>query len=149
MAPLPHFAARPQIPGVPRPLPAAQREVLRALTCAAVPEADALDAAGWDAVLGTVATALAARPAALRRQLSLLLRALEWLPVLRYGRRLSRLDAARRARVLARLERAPLLALRRGFWGARTLVLMGYYTRPGADAEVGYRADPRGWEARA
>ncbi len=40
------------------------------------------------------------------------------------------------------------IELRRGFWGLRTLALMGYYARPAAAASVGYHADPRGWEAR-
>ena len=35
----------------------------------------------------------------------------------------------------------PLLLLRRGFWGLRTLVFLGYYARPEAAAEIGYRAD--------
>src|SRR5439155_23487403 len=73
---------------------------------------------------------------------------LEWLPLFRYGRRLSRLDPARRARFLDLVQRAPVLLLRRGCWGVRTLVLMGYYGRPGAAADIGYRADARGWEAR-
>src|SRR2546430_10017405 len=50
---------------------------------------------------------------------------LEWFPLLRYGRRLSRLDPARRTKFLDQLQRAPMLLLRRGFWGVRTLVLMG------------------------
>ena len=41
-----------------------------------------------------------------------------------------------------------MLAVRRGFWGLRTLVFMGYYARPEAAAAIGYRADVRGWEAR-
>ncbi len=73
---------------------------------------------------------------------------LEWLPLLRYGRRLSRLDPARRLAFLERVEAAPLVVVRRGFWGLRTLILMGYYGRPAAAAAIGYRADPRGWEVR-
>jgi hypothetical protein len=30
----------------------------------------------------------------------------------------------------------------------RTLVYMGYYARPAARAEVGYRATTEGWEGR-
>jgi hypothetical protein len=33
-------------------------------------------------------------------------------------------------------------------WGLRTLFLLGYYSRPAAAREIGYRADPRGWDAR-
>jgi hypothetical protein len=77
-----------------------------------------------------------------------LLQLLEWLPVLRYGRRLSSLDVARRTRVLELFQTAPVLLLRRGVWGVRTLALMGYYGRPAGAAAIGYRADPRGWESR-
>ena len=122
--------------------------VFRVVATCVVPEAGGLDAAQWDEMAAIVARAIAARPRALQRQLALFFTLLEWLPLLRYGRRLSRLDAGRRARVLDRLQRAPVLLLRRGFWGVRTLILMGYYGRPAAAAAIGYRADPRGWEAR-
>jgi len=122
--------------------------VFRAVATCVVPEAGGLDAAQWDEMAAIVARAIAARPRALRRQLALFFTLLEWLPLLRYGRRLSRLDAGRRTRVLDRLQRAPVLLLRRGFWGVRTLILMGYYGRPAAAAAIGYRADARGWEAR-
>ena len=122
--------------------------VFRAVATCVVPEASRLDAAQWDEMAATVARAIAARPRAMQRQLALFLILLEWLPLLRYARPLSRLDPARRTRFLDRLQRSPLLLLRRGFWGVRTLVLMGYYGRPVAAAEIGYRADARGWEAR-
>ena len=122
--------------------------LFRAVATCVVPEAGGLDAAQWDEMAAIVARAIAARPRALQRQLALFFTLLEWLPLLRYGRRLSRLDAERRARVLDRLQRAPVLLLRRGFWGVRTLILLGYYGRPAAAAAIGYRADARGWEAR-
>ena len=122
--------------------------VFRAIALTVVPEAARLERAEWDELEAIVAHALAARPPRLRRQLGLLLYLLEWLPVLRYGRRLSGLDAPRRARVLEAWQAAPLPLLRRGAWGVRTLVLMGYYGRPAAARAVGYRADPRGWDAR-
>ncbi len=124
------------------------RPVFRAITETVVPEAAALDADGWAALEGIVEHALAPRPPRMRRQLVVLIRAIEWLPLLRYGRRFSRLDAARRTRFLAALQESRLLLLRRGFWGLRTLALMGYYAQPRAAASIGYRADPRGWEAR-
>jgi hypothetical protein len=127
---------------------ASVRPIVRAIGNTVVPEATRLDPAAWAAVEDTVAAALAARPAALRRQVLLFLRLLEWLPALRYGRRFTRLDPERRARVLTRLQDAPLLLVRRGVWGLRTLILMGYYGRDAAAREIGYRADPRGWDAR-
>ncbi len=122
--------------------------VFRAVATCVVPEATRLEVAQWDEMEAIVARAIAARPRSVRRQLALFLILLEWLPLLRYARRLSRLDAARRANFLDRLQRAPLLLLRRGFWGVRTLILMGYYGRPAAVTDIGYRVDARGWEAR-
>jgi predicted metal-dependent hydrolase len=122
--------------------------LLRAVATCVVPEAARLDPAQWDELEAIVARAVAARSRAVQRQLALFLTLLEWLPLLRYARRLSRLDPARREKFLDRLQRAPLLLLRRGFWGVRTLILMGYYGRPAAAADIGYRADARGWEAR-
>ena len=124
------------------------RGVFRALATSVVPEASQLDAAQWDEVEDIVDRALAARGPTVRCQLTLYIALLEWLPLLRYGRRFSQLDAGRRTRWLGRLQGAPVLLLRRGFWGLRTLVLMGYYGRPGAATAIGYGADLRGWEAR-
>jgi hypothetical protein len=129
-------------------LPRRSQRVFRAIAATVVPEAARLTAAEWDELEGIVAGVVAARAPRLRRQLVALLQLLEWLPLLRYGRRLSDLDVARRTRVLQRLQTAPLLLLRRGVWGVRTLVLMGYYGRPAAASSIGYRADPRGWAGR-
>jgi len=125
-----------------------QREAFRAIAATVVPEAARLDPAEWNDVERIVTRAIAARPGRLQRQLAMLLRFLEWIPLFRYGRRFSRLDPARRARFLDSLQTSRLLLARRGIWGLRTLVLMGYYGRPRAAAAIGYRADPRGWEAR-
>ncbi|HKW41045.1 MAG TPA: hypothetical protein VJN39_07345 [Gemmatimonadales bacterium] len=129
-------------------LPRRAQLVFHAIATTVVPEVAGLAAAEWDELEGVVARAVAARPARLQRQLRVLLQLLEWLPVLRYGHRLSSLDVARRTRVLELMQRAPVLLLRRGLWGVRTLVLMGYYGRAAAAAAIGYRADPRGWERR-
>ena len=123
--------------------------IFRAVLTTVVPDAAALDAAAWAEIDATISGQLAQRPPALRRQLGALLALVQWLPFVRYGRPFTALDTARRTRVLAALERAPLLLLRRGIWGVRTLALLGYYARPAAAQEIGYRADPRGWEARA
>lgn len=124
------------------------RPVFRALAEAIVPETSALEAQGWADVEGIIEEALATRPPIVRRQLRVLIRLLNWMPVLRHGRRFVSLDPARRAEFLKTVQDSRLLLLRRGFWGLRTLTFMGYYARPEAAAEIGYRADPRGWEAR-
>ncbi len=124
------------------------RGTFRALTQTFVPEAASLGAAEWTAVEAIVEQALAERPAKVRRQIGLLIRVLDTLPVVRWGRRFPALEAAARLRFLEALQRSPVLLLRRGVWGLRTLAFMGYYARPGAGALIGYRADARGWEAR-
>lgn len=127
---------------------AAVRPVVRAIGQTVIPEAVALDERGWNDLETIVAAALAERPPRMRRQIVMLIRAVQWLPIARYGRPFTALDAARRTRVLTALQNAPVLLLRRGIWGLRTLLLMGYYGRAAAAAEIGYRGDPRGWSAR-
>jgi hypothetical protein len=122
--------------------------MFRALTDTFVPESRDLDERGWAAAETIVEQFLATRPAKVRRQVVLLIRLLGWLPLLRYGRRFTALDAARRLQFLEALQDAPLLLLRRGIWGLRTLAFMGYYSRAEAASAVGYRADARGWDAR-
>lgn len=126
----------------------AQRESFRAAAVAFVPELDSADSATWNALETVVAQALASRPPAIVRQLAIFLRLLGLLSRLRHGRSLARLAPTARAALFHRLERAPLLLLRRGIWGLRTLTFMGYYTQPAVVASLGYRAGPAGWEAR-
>jgi hypothetical protein len=132
----------------PRSALAPVRGTFRAVAETIVPEARVLPGGEWHCVEGIVEGALAARPARLRQQLLLLVRVIELVPMLRYGRGFTALDPDERTSVLSAFQAAPLLLLRRGFWGLRTLVLMGYYARPAAAAEIGYRADARGWDAR-
>ncbi|MBI1966547.1 MAG: gluconate 2-dehydrogenase subunit 3 family protein [Gemmatimonadetes bacterium] len=124
------------------------RPAFRAVGQTVVPEAARLTESEWAAVEDIVEQALATRPPRLQRQLVTLIRLLQWLPLFRYGRPFTALDPTHRTRFLAAIQDAPVLLLRRGFWGLRTLVLMGYYARPVAATEIGYQADPRGWEAR-
>lgn len=124
------------------------RPVLRAIGITVVPEAAQLNEQEWVALEEIVRGALAPRPPALQRQFILLVRAIQWLAVVRYGHRFTALDPARQQRFLEQLQNAPVLIIRRGIWGLRTLLLMGYYGRPAAGRAIGYRADPRGWKAR-
>lgn len=124
------------------------RGAFRAIAATVVPEADRLDERAWTELETIVTNAMATRPAKLQRQLLLFIRIVDWLPLPWFGRRFSQLDSSRRTRVLRRLQDAPLLLFRRGCWGLRTLILMGFYGRAEAQREIGYRADPRGWAAR-
>ena len=123
------------------------RAVFRAVVVTVVREAKRLDEPGWLALEALVEDALAIRPPALRGQLQLFLRAIEWLPIMRYGRTFVALGDEQRGRVLCYLQDHPIERIRCGFWGLRTLAFLGYYGRPESASAIGYRPDPRGWEA--
>lgn len=124
------------------------RAEFRTLTVACVPSASRLDAEGWARAEAIVEDALGQRPAGVRRQVVLFVRMLGLFSRLRFGRGLARLDPERARRLMGALERAPLLLLRRGTWGVRTLCFMGVYGQAGIRRELGYAAALQGWEAR-
>ena len=124
------------------------REEFRAIAKAIVPEASGLRPDEWLELEALVEEQLAPRPPAMQRQLVTFIRVIALLARLRFVRPLHRLSDVRVRRVLESLERSPVLVLRRGTWGLRTLVFLGYYTRPGVAASLGYRAHALGWEAR-
>ncbi len=124
------------------------RATFRAVTETVVPEAASLSPEGWSALEGAVEQALAQRPEGMRRQFAMFVRAIEYLPLATSRGRFSRLDPQERQRFLRKLEVSPVLLVRRGFWGLRTLALLGYYTQPEVQEAIGYRAHPDGWSAR-
>jgi len=123
------------------------RDILRAIATTVVPEAKALTESEWADVERIIASALSKRPPAMVRQVMVFLRTVQRLPLLRYGLRFTSLDDARRAQVLNWLQENRIFLLRKGMWGLRTLILMGYYARPAAADRIGYRASARGWQA--
>ncbi len=123
------------------------RAVFRAVVVTVVPDAKQLNEPNWRALEELVEDALEIRTPALRRQLQLFLRAIEWLPVVRYGRTFTALGDEQRSRVLRYLQDHPAERIRCGFWGLRTLAFLGYYGRPEGAHAIGYRPEPRGWEA--
>lgn len=129
---------------------ASLRPQLRALAVSFVPETAGATETQWAALEETVNRAVATRPASLGRQLTLLIRLLDGLARLRHGKALDRLDSRRRTRLLERLAASRLAPslLRRGIWGLRTLLMLGWYTQPEVAAALGYRATAAGWGAR-
>jgi len=123
------------------------RAVFRAVVVTVVPDAKQLDESSWLALENLVEDALVIQPPALRGQLQLFLRAISWLPVVRYGHTFAALGDEQRSRVLSYLQDHPLERIRCGFWGLRTLAFLGYYGRPEGAHAIGYRPDLRGWEA--
>lgn len=130
------------------PILAPVRPTFRALAATIVPDAARLAEGEWLEVEAIIEEYLSRRPAALRRQFGLFVRALGLLPIGRHGRRFTALDPAARTAFLARVQDSPVLLVRRGFWGLRTMVYLGYYSRAEAAGEIGYRAHVAGWEAR-
>src|SRR5271166_4084485 len=121
------------------------RAVFRAVVPTLVPAAKELDEPGWQELEALVEDALAIRPPALRKELQLFLGAIEWLPVVRYGCTFSGLGEEKRNCVLRHLQDHPVERVRCGFWGLRTLALLGYYGRPEGAHSIGYVPDQRGW----
>ncbi len=124
------------------------RDAFRAVATTVVPEAVGLDDEGWGEVEQSIQAQLAGRPEGLRRQVRLFVRLLQWLPLLRFGRRLTGLDPVRRTAFLHWMQRAPVTILRVGFWGLRSLVFLGYYGSRRGAASTGYAAHPDGWGAK-
>lgn len=119
-------------------LTAADRAFLMTIAPRIVPASASMPPGARETMLDLIDETLASRTPAMRRQLRAFLAALRWLPLLRYGRPLNRLDGPRQDAVLRWLEGHPLQLLRGGFWGVRTLVLLGYYGQPGAGPSIAY-----------
>jgi hypothetical protein len=124
------------------------RPVFRAVAAAMVPELRSVGPSFWSELETEVERALAERPQSMQRQFASFLRLLDWWSLARYGRRLTKLDDTRCGALLHALERHPFLLIRRGIWGVRTLVFLGYYTRSDVASFIGYRAHRDGWSAR-
>jgi len=132
----------------PQPTLAPVRELFRAVTRAAVPASAGLDDEGWARAEALVDAALADRPGSVRRQVTIFFRIVDVLSVLRFGRGLQGVESAQARTLLGWLERSPLLLLRRGVWGVRTLAFMGFYGQGATRKQIGYAASPGGWESR-
>ena len=114
-------------------------EVFRAIAGCIVPSQPGSPGADSDAALALTDSALAERPARDQKLLRVFLGAVERLPLLRYGKRFTRLSREQQVRVLAFLESNTLLPKRRqGFFGVKTFALLGYYGSEATFAELRY-----------
>ena len=113
-----------------------------------VPETADMNEVQWREFYQVIDAALAKRPAKMRRQLRLFLKLLNLISLIRYRKQLHHTRASQRLALLTSMENSRLLVFRRGFWGIRTLVYMGFYANTDTAAALGYRAAPRGWELR-
>jgi len=113
-------------------------EFLRVLASRIVPETSSLDAAGLGRFFGIIDEALADREPAVRRQFATFLGVLRWAPLARYGGPFDGLSTERQDAVLRWFEYSPVDLLRKGTWGLKTMVFMGYYGQPETNSLVGY-----------
>ena len=125
-------------------LTSSRRAFFLVLAARIVPESTSLDAEACGRMLALVEETLATRPGRTVRELALFLRILRWLPALRYGQPLDRLGPAAQDAALRRFQDSPVPLFRKGFWGVKTLVYLGYYGRPEAAATIGYRPSTSG-----
>lgn len=112
-----------------------------------VPELRTADEDIWRRTEAIITEGLSGRSNAIARQLVFFMRLVNVLAVFRFLRPFTALDDVRRLRFLSALENAPVLVIRRGVWGLRTLVFMGYYGQDDVQARMGYSANPLGWSA--
>lgn len=103
-----------------------------------------LDERSFSEVRRIIEGAIASRPRALQTQLGVFLNVLRYAPVVRYGRPFERLSSDQQDALLGWFQDAPAHRLRRGFWGVKTLVYLGYYGRPGIGREIGYHPSRSG-----
>jgi len=108
------------------------------------PEVAALDPNGRARMEAIVDTALLDRDQTTRSQFGTFLGVIRMAPILRYGRAFDRLDADRRAAVLRWFQNCPISLLRKGFWGLKVLVFMGYYSQEENWSSIGYAPEFNG-----
>ena len=115
-----------------------QAQFLQTLAARIVPESTELDAAGAGRFFGIIDNALQEREPSVRRQFAVFLGVLRWAPLFRYGGPFEKLRAERQDAVLRFFEDCPLSLLRKGIWGLKAMVFMGYYGQPETNEFVGY-----------
>jgi hypothetical protein len=103
-----------------------------------VPEVADLDERGRARMLVIIDRALGDRPESVRKQFGTFLGVVKWAPVVRFLTPFHRLSAVRQAAVLRWFEDCPVSLLRKGTWGLKSIVFMGYYGRTEVWEAIGY-----------
>ena len=116
-------------------------EFLQVLATRIVPETTELDDAGLNRFFAIIDGALMDRPESVRGQFATFLGVLKWSFAVRYGRPFEHLSADQQDTVLRWFEDCPVGLLRKGFWGLKAMVYMGYYGQPETNELVGYAPD--------
>jgi len=113
-------------------------EFLQVLASRIVPETKELDDDGRKRFFDIVDGALLDRPEQVRRQFAIFLGLIRSAPLIRYGKTFEKLSSDRQDAVLRWFEDFPVGLLRKGFWGLKAMVFMGYYGQPETNELIGY-----------
>ncbi len=125
-------------------LPQEKAEFLQVLAARIVPEISELDGAGQGRFFSIIDNALQERDEKVRRQFGVFLGVLRWASLFRFGSPFEKLSSERQDVVLHWFENCPMSLLRKGFWGLKAMVFMGYYGQPETNQFVGYSPDFNG-----
>jgi hypothetical protein len=115
-----------------------QWALLMAVAARVTPETAHLDAAAERDFRTLIDTALSQRPPAVQKQFGSLLKIVRLAPLFRYGKPFEKLTSEKQDAVIAWFQDAPVTLLRKGMWGLKAMVFMGYYGRPEAASQVGW-----------
>jgi hypothetical protein len=117
----------------------ATARTFRAAAACIVPSDEKSAGADSDRAVAAADRAIFERPERDRRLLTIFLKAVELLPIFRYGRTFSHLAPAQRSAFLAFLENTRISSkLRQGFFGLKTFALLGHYTIDETWSDLGY-----------
>jgi len=93
--------------------------------------------------------AMGQRPPEVVGQLGKFLGLLNLAPILRYGRAFKSLPPNKQDKVLGWFQDAPISLFRRGTWGVKTFIFMGFYSQTSTATHISYQATFNGNEALA
>ena len=126
------------------------RKILRAFAATIVPALSQTDEDAenvWEEFENIFEDMLRQRPANVRRRLGIFFHAIQWLPLIRYGRPFTMLNPEQRTKFLRYLQNNRIQLVRSGFWKLRTLCFCCYYGQETVARAIGYFAHLKGWEA--
>ena len=127
-----------------RSLPREKAEFFQVVAARIVPEVSQLDDQGRGRFYSIIDDALQNRDESVRRQFGVFLGVLRWASLIRYGSPFEKLSPERQDSVLRWFEDCSVSLLRKGFWGLKAMVFMGYYGQPETNQAVGYAPEVDG-----
>jgi len=121
-----------------------RRSTLWTLATRVVPPCTNLDEPARDEMMRLIDVAVSQRDRSMQRQLGLFLWVIRVVARLRGLRRIERLSPEKLDSLMRWLERNPVSLVRKGFWGVKALILLGYYGQGPIRQALGYLPKLRG-----